>query len=190
MNDAQPPARMVEWRSHLRAWRALVRHPGHHAEHPCEAGFARLQRCVVITAWGWVLLAPLVLLLAGLHHLDLVPEPLPLGRHGTAVMWVSGVVVAPVLEELLFRGPLTWFSGTRYFGVAFYASAVLFGFVHLVNFADPASHAALTGLMVAPQMVLGLGLGVIRLTCGLRWSMASHSLHNAVVLSLGVLEGA
>lgn len=41
-----------------------------------------------------------------------------------------GAVIAPVLEELIFRAPLTLFRGKQSFKYGFYVFTILFGFVH------------------------------------------------------------
>ncbi|MEH6680084.1 MAG: CPBP family intramembrane glutamic endopeptidase [Sediminicola sp.] len=90
-------------------------------------------------------------------------------------------VIAPVLEEILFRGPLIFFRKHKNFSYFFYASAVLFGMAHLFNFQEGSHLLYLAPLLVAPQIVMGLILGYIRIKLGLHWSILLHSAHNTVL---------
>ncbi len=97
------------------------------------------------------------------------------------------VIVAPFLEELVFRGPLLWFRNSRHFKVVFYIMALLFGYVHISNFEMSYQVMALSPLLVAPQISVGLLLGTIRVKFGLLWSMAMHGLYNLVLTAPMVL---
>lgn len=91
------------------------------------------------------------------------------------------VVVAPVVEELIFRGPLWFFRGSRYFRFVFYGAALSFGVVHLSNFPNLADIWFLTPLLISPQVVLGLFLGYLRVRFGLGWAMAFHGAYNGIL---------
>ncbi|GGW25904.1 CPBP family intramembrane glutamic endopeptidase [Arenibacter certesii] len=91
-------------------------------------------------------------------------------------------VLAPVLEEILFRGPLTWFKDKTYFKYVYYTSIVLFGGVHLSNFELSNELYALSLIVVAPQIILGAILGYIRIRMGLKWAIFLHASHNGVLL--------
>ena len=98
-----------------------------------------------------------------------------------------GVVLAPFLEELLFRGPLVWFKDSTYFRPIFYLVAVLFGYIHITNFELSTTVLVLSPLLVAPQISVGLLLGLIRVKFGLSWSMAMHALYNLILITPLVL---
>ncbi|MFT5687065.1 MAG: membrane protease YdiL (CAAX protease family) [Myxococcota bacterium] len=96
-----------------------------------------------------------------------------------ALMIAYGVAVAPLVEELLFRGfllpPLAARLGARG-GIAM--SALLFGMMHL---ADPQA--------VPPLIILGAVLGWLRLRSGSLWPvLVLHVGNNAVAFSLLLLS--
>ena len=89
------------------------------------------------------------------------------------------IVLAPILEELFFRAPITLFHGNKTFKIAFYVFAILFGSVHLTNFSINTNVLLLAPILVAPQTILGGYLGFIRVRFGLQWSMLLHACYNA-----------
>ena len=75
---------------------------------------------------------------------------------------------------------------SHHFPLLFYLSAIIFAAVHLLNYLDLGEIFYMSILLVAPQFLVGLLLGYIRMIYGLFWSMIAHFLHNAV-LSLPAL---
>ena len=66
-----------------------------------------------------------------------------LGRHALDELFdefspgfilLAVVILAPLLEELFFRGPMYLFRRSRYFGFAFYFLTLAFAFYHITNF--------------------------------------------------------
>lgn len=94
---------------------------------------------------------------------------------------LGAVVIAPIAEELIFRGPLTLFS-KKYFRIAFYSFAIIFGYVHLLNFEITTKILIFSPLLVLPQIVLGLVFGYIRVRFGLLYSMLLHGCYNGVLI--------
>ncbi|MFT5587590.1 MAG: membrane protease YdiL (CAAX protease family) [Cognaticolwellia sp.] len=96
------------------------------------------------------------------------------------IMALSTAVVAPVYEELLFRGYVfRGLSRSAGPGVAIGVSALLFAAFH----GDP-----LHAIAVLP---MGLFLGWLRWRTGSIWpSMIAHALNNAVWVALAVTESA
>ncbi|WP_066218600.1 CPBP family intramembrane glutamic endopeptidase [Formosa haliotis] len=95
---------------------------------------------------------------------------------------IIGVILAPLLEELFFRGPLTLFHNNKWFIYVFYVFAIGFGLIHISNFEITRNVIILAPILVAPQIVVGLFLGVIRLQYGLVYSILFHALYNAVLI--------
>lgn len=91
-------------------------------------------------------------------------------------------VVAPLIEELVFRAPITVFKNKRLFNTAFYFLAILFGLVHLSNFTITNNVILLAPILVAPQIILGGYLGYIRVRFGLGWSILLHSAYNFIFI--------
>lgn len=93
------------------------------------------------------------------------------------------VILAPFLEELFFRGPLVWFKDSIYFRSIFYLVAILFGYIHITNFELSTTVLLLSPLLVAPQISVGLLLGLVRTKFGLLWSMAMHAFYNLILMT-------
>ena len=98
------------------------------------------------------------------------------------------IIIAPLFEELIFRGPLTLFKNSTAFKIAYYVFALLFGLVHITNFELTTAVVLLTPILVAPQVILGLYLGFIRVRFGLAWSVCLHGLYNAFFIGFSLLE--
>ena len=97
---------------------------------------------------------------------------------GDAVVWVAavyGVLLAPLLEEALFRGFLLPAAARRYGrGVAIAATAILFGAMHA---SDP--------IAVVPLAALGAALGWLRVWSGSLWPcLLLHALNNGLAMAV------
>ncbi len=114
----------------------------------------------------------------GEHGMELI-----LKKYSLFVIFLLVVVIAPLIEELIFRAPLALFKNSRFFKIAFYASALLFGAIHLTNFEIFTDYFWLAPVLVAPQTAAGFFLGFIRVKLGLIWSILLHAAHNAILLS-------
>jgi membrane protease YdiL (CAAX protease family) len=115
-----------------------------------------------------------------------------LGEHGVAEMFKKyplyiifflAVILAPILEELVFRGTLTFFKNPKIFKYAYYGSIFLFGAVHLTNFEAYETNLWLAPILVLPQTVAGIFLGFTRVKLGLGWSMLLHACHNGILMT-------
>lgn len=94
----------------------------------------------------------------------------------------AAVVLAPVLEELFFRGPLIFFKRSPFFKYLFYLFTLVFGFYHITNFEINTTTLLLSPLLVAPQLSVGVFLGFIRVRFGLSWAVALHALYNLILI--------
>ncbi|NER11186.1 hypothetical protein SAMN06265375_104176 [Muriicola jejuensis] len=115
------------------------------------------------------------------------------GEHKTVEMFSSYslpqvfllmVILAPLIEESLFRGPLVFFRKSPYFPFAFYMSCILFGLVHLGNFENSDHLLPWTPLLVAPQTLMGFFLGFLRVRLGLEYAILMHMAHNGLLFLL------
>ncbi|CAL2086709.1 CPBP family intramembrane glutamic endopeptidase [Tenacibaculum sp. 190524A02b] len=95
------------------------------------------------------------------------------------IIFLFVVVVAPLTEEFIFRGPLTLFKRKKVFKIAFYTFAILFGLIHITNYKITSNVLLLTPILIAPQIILGSYLGFIRVRFGLAWSILLHACYNA-----------
>lgn len=98
------------------------------------------------------------------------------------------VVMAPLIEESIFRAPLTLFSGRKVFRIAFYVFAILFGYVHITNYEISTNVLLLSPILVLPQILLGFYLGFIRIRFGFLWAIALHAAYNGI-LTVGSFIG-
>ena len=118
------------------------------------------------------------------------------------------VVLAPILEELMFRFPIGnwWKVPVRLWGAEvtewsivkwcqanfktlFWVFTIVFAAVHFTNFAATVPFY-FAPILVLPQLVLGVMLGYIRVGWGTRYSMLFHAIHNGIPVSFLLLGGA
>ncbi len=138
---------------------------------------------------GWLMVMPLVLLTGWIMNLFFGDQggsnpllDLVLSSHdflSLALLFITTVVFAPLFEELVFRGvllPVLVEKIGRFGGV--FLSALVFALAHLSVGELP------------PLFVLGVGLGLLRLTSGRLFPCAlMHSIWNGVTFSSLLLVG-
>ena len=107
--------------------------------------------------------------------------------HPLQIILIGGLIV-PIIEELIFRGPITLFKTPKGFRAAFYFFTFMFGFIHITNFGITATVLLLSPLLVLPQLFVGLALGYIRVKQGLLWSIALHAVYNSIFLGISLLS--
>ena len=93
---------------------------------------------------------------------------------------LGAMIIAPPIEEGIFRLQLGNFRNKAYFKYLFYVSALLFGWVHIFNFEFTSSHYVFIPIITLPQTVLGLVLGFIRIRYGFWYGVMLHFLYNTV----------
>lgn len=101
--------------------------------------------------------------------------------------FIYAVIFAPLIEELIFRAPLTLFKKPNYFRISFYTFAILFGFLHVLNYEITSNILVFSPILIAPQLCIGLYLGFIRIRFGLLWSIALHATYNGFLAILFLL---
>jgi len=117
----------------------------------------------------------------GLVMLD-AGQPNPVMVAVTVV--IAPVILAPVIEELFFRGVLltslrAGSTGRGAAAVAIVASAVIFALVHLLQVTSFSAVVAIG----ASTLVLGLATGILAVTTGrLGGAIVAHIIFNGVVL--------
>ena len=121
--------------------------------------------------------AALALMLAGV---SLLPD------HARMLGWAgAGVALAGLVHWGLTRErePMRAVPPAfiRHFGWIVWAQALLFGLIHLGNYAAPASPLGV--LVVMPQVLGGLLLAYIRTRAGLAAAMGYHAGYNGLVLA-------
>ena len=124
-----------------------------------------------------------------LFHLDFGEHAIEeaLEKYPLYILFLGAVFAAPIIEELIFRGPLLFFKGFRYFKYIFYLSICIFGFYHITNFEITTTTLVFSPLLVAPQLSVGIFLGFLRVRFGLVWAIALHAAYNLVLLGPVIL---
>ncbi len=107
---------------------------------------------------------------------------------GIFQMILLGAIIVPIIEELIFRGPITSFKKPNSFKFGFYFFALVFGFIHISNFEMTKNVLILSPILVLPQLLLGGYFGYIRVRFGLQWSMLMHGTYNGLFILLGTLS--
>lgn len=113
----------------------------------------------------------------GKHAIDDFMQKYPL-----SYLFIGAVIAAPILEELIFRGPMSLFKQKPYFHIIFYLLTLVFGFYHITNFEVTTTILLLSPILVAPQLIVGCLLGFIRVRFGLIWSVGFHACYNLILI--------
>ncbi|MEN8789615.1 MAG: CPBP family intramembrane glutamic endopeptidase [Flavobacteriaceae bacterium] len=152
----------------------------------------RISLLVKLLALSLLLSFTIAIILSALENIT----DLDLGEHAINLLFeeyspvfilLVVAVLAPIIEELIFRGPLYLFRNNRYFGIIFYLITLIFGFYHITNFEINPTVIYLAPLLVSPQLFIGLILGYVRVKLGLIWAMLLHSIYNIVLVGPIVL---
>ena len=134
------------------------------------------------------------------------------------LIFFFAVIVAPLFEEVMFRLILKFRSNLlilwsihigvalhlgqkrsllktarqvwdKFYGWIFYLMAVAFGLIHIMNFEPSLNIYLLAPILVAPQILIGINLGYLRVKFGLIWSILFHALYNGILMSIALLTG-
>lgn len=97
---------------------------------------------------------------------------------GILISIISATILAPVLEELVFRLSLGYYRHKRYFKWLYYLSALLFGWIHIINYDFDRTHYFFIPFITMTQSFSGLMFGYIRIIYGFWYGVLLHSLFN------------
>ncbi|MDT0650911.1 CPBP family glutamic-type intramembrane protease [Autumnicola edwardsiae] len=136
----------------------------------------------------------------------LVELEIPLDDSHPVVLFILVVLLAPLIEEFIFRFPLKykrnylvrlinffsrgwlkkrWSSVFKYF---LYLLVILFGLIHLMNFNNNENlFFALAPFMIGNQLIGGFLLSYTRIKLGFIWSFIQHSAFNLIVVVFEVI---
>lgn len=94
-----------------------------------------------------------------------------------------GAILVPIIEELIFRAPMTLAKrNIRSTHVLFWLLTSLFALLHISNYDFNTIPLWAYPIMVIPQFITGILLGMVRIRFGLRYSMILHGSFNFVLL--------
>lgn len=134
---------------------------------------------------GWLSGRPralwlLVCLIAGIAAIVLLTPV------ASRILAIALTLLAAGIGWVVLRKRLApaWFA--RNFAAVFFASAAVFGMIHVFNYSEPGFvHVP----MVLPQVWAGLTLGFLRMRVGLLAAMLVHGVSNGLALALASLAG-
>lgn len=125
---------------------------------------------------------------------------------GIGFLLSAVVILAPVLEEFIFRFPLkykrnylarmidymtnNWLRNrwTNFFKYFVYFLAIGFGLVHISNYENQETlFYILTPVIIGTQLIGGLTLSFTRVKLGFLWGILQHGLYNLSLITLGLL---
>lgn len=143
--------------------------------------FKKFIHLLSISILTGIILTPLFVLIESIGLIDMNKHAMEelMKSMSKIKIFLLVVIAAPLLEEMIFRAPITLFRHTKHFNIVFYTFAIIFGLVHLSNFQPTPNLILLFPLLVAPQIILGGYLGFIRVRFGLIWSIFLHASYNA-----------
>ncbi|MDW5288349.1 CPBP family intramembrane glutamic endopeptidase [Formosa sp. PL04] len=176
----------------LQRFNTFLKAPINNGDHTLFDGFSKVQifTTALITAFifnfGFTIVFSVIETM-GLVNFDKHASAKLFDEFPYYIVVLLGVVLAPVMEELIFRGPLTLFPDNKWFIYVFYFFALSFGLVHITNFEITRNVILLAPILVAPQIIIGLFLGVIRLQYGLVYSMLFHAIYNGILIIPAIL---
>lgn len=121
---------------------------------------------------------------------------------GLLALILLGGIIAPFIEELIFRLPLNykrnyifkmfgaligrktarnfWF---KYYTVFFYLFILAFGAVHIFNYKDESiGILLLTPILVLPQIIGGTIMAYLRMNLGFFWGFLQHAIFNSALM--------
>ena len=134
------------------------------------------------------------------------------------LIFFFAVIMAPLLEEVMFRLILRFRSNflilwsihigvalhlgqkrsllktarkvwDKFYGWVFYLMTMAFGLMHIMNFEPSLNIYLLAPILVAPQILIGINLGYLRVRFGLIWSILFHAFYNGILMSIALLTG-
>lgn len=70
------------------------------------------------------------------------------------------------------------------FRSVFYITALVFGCIHIINHKLSVTNLIFAPLIVAPQIILGLNAGYLRVKSGFKWGLLLHIAHNVVFFGI------
>ena len=93
-------------------------------------------------------------------------------------IFIIGLVIAPILEEFIFRYPLKHFIYKKRFKWILYVCCTAFGLIHLSNYQIDSSHILFAPLIVIIQIYGAFMFSFIRLRYGFWYGVLLHITHN------------
>jgi len=148
-----------------------------------------LFHLLVISIVTGIIITPIFSIFEELQLIDFETHKLEEMFKGMSFIQILliGSIITPIIEEALFRAPITIFTKPKSFKYAFYIFTLLFGFVHISNFEITTNVILLSPILILPQLLVGSYFGYIRVKFGLLWSMLLHGSYNGFLFLMNFL---
>ncbi|SFT09344.1 CAAX protease self-immunity [Sphingobacterium wenxiniae] len=104
-------------------------------------------------------------------------------RIGTAILLGSLVFIVLNNQNVKKRLQSLW---VKKFDLIYYSSAILFGWLHILNFELSYLNLLLTPILTLPQLFSGLITGYLRLKFGFLYPLSFHILTNSILIGLSI----
>ena len=97
---------------------------------------------------------------------------------------ISAIILAPILEELVFRRSLKYAFKNNY--IYAYTVGLIFGFIHITT----SLSSPIMLLLIIPYSAMGIAFGfTYKKTNNIYSTITIHMIHNAISLGLAMLGG-
>ncbi|MBE7383657.1 MAG: CPBP family intramembrane metalloprotease [Leptolyngbya sp. SIO1E4] len=118
-----------------------------------------------------------VLYLLGIPLVTVMPGSI-LARAWLLLTLIVGAVLYLIVKKYYSVWRVEQFYSRR-MAPLYYGSSILFGFVHVFNFAGIERYFYLSPLIMLPYAIFGLLLGYVRIKHGFQWAVVLHAVNNA-----------
>ncbi|WP_158624934.1 CPBP family glutamic-type intramembrane protease [Gynurincola endophyticus] len=107
-------------------------------------------------------------------------------RIGISILLGSLMLIILSNQQLKNRLRSVW---TNKFHVIYYTSAIVFAWLHLLNFELNYTNILLTPILTLPQLFSGLVTGYLRVKFGFLYPLLFHVFTNSILIGLSILVG-
>lgn len=95
---------------------------------------------------------------------------------------ISAIIVAPLIEEWLFRFPLGENRHKPYFRWLYYGISIFFGLIHILMYEIDSTHLPYIPFITMTQIFSGFMFGYIRIVYGFLYGIVLHALFNTLAV--------
>jgi membrane protease YdiL (CAAX protease family) len=141
---------------------------------------------LIISVITSVIVAPLFFVIEELNLVKMDTHKFEEMFKGMGILKILliAAIITPIIEELIFRAPITAFKKPKSFKQSFYTFSITFGIIHIFNFEITTNVLLLTPLLILPQLLVGTYFGYIRVRFGILWSMLLHGCYNGILITM------
>jgi len=104
-------------------------------------------------------------------------------KRGVFFNLIITIILAPLIEEVIFRLPLKFLTKFNYYKLLFYGLLLIFGIVHYFNYQTSENSIYYILLIVSPQVFAGFIFSFVRINFGFCYGCLTHSIYNLIGFS-------